>query len=211
MEIKIIQQTNELYASSFNIISSDGGLLGTISFCGSMGSMEGEFRIDYLRNTIIIAPTSIKKASDIGRQYVDCSFFRKPYRPYEFNVNGYKGIIFHHQVKNLCYRFLHFNGDTLFMYVLGFGEKGICAPIYRDEECVSEIHKDAVVYDGLHQFTICFKNQDDIILDIILCCYMYVIEYYKAGEKVKKGISKKIYISKDKEELSKCTNPYYIQ
>ena len=210
MEIKIVQQTLDLYGATFVIVSQSGDVLGNISFNGNMGSMEGVFDIRYQNDYIRMTPTSVKDATNIGKNFVDCSLFRKPYRPYRIELNGRPGIIFHHQVKNMSYRFLNLDNDTLFLYVLGFGEKGICAPIYRGENCIAEIHKDIIIHDGLQVFNLFFSDYSDVIKEIIYCCHAYVMSYYQPGVKIKKGISKRVYTTTDKQMLSMCKNPYYL-
>lgn len=210
MEIRIIQKNKELWSAEFDIVGNNQ-LLGKIWFRGSMGSIEGSFEIKYTDDYIHMTPTSVKKAVEMSEGYVQCGIFKNPYRPYLLEYNNSPGIIFHHQIKNMSYRFLNICNNPLKMYPLGFGKKGMCCPIYRGNQCIAEIHKEPIIHDDLHEFTLCFPDYSIVPALIIYACHEYVIAYYKAGVKPTKGIQKDYYKTTDKKMLSKCTNTYYLE
>ena len=67
------------------------------------------------------------------------------------------------------WRKLLWESAAYYLYFVGFGEAGICAPVYRGEDYIAEIRKDCVVKDDL---------------------------YYKAGEKTLHGVQKKLIYTK---------------
>ena len=210
MQYKVIQRSNELWSAGFDIVDDRGQIVGYISFNGEMGSVNGVFEIQYMNDHVSMIPTSKETAKEMAGGYVDFSFGDTIIKPYTINYNGTPGIIFWHQAKEKSYRFFNIGNDPLNMYVIGFGKKGLCCPIYRGEACIGEIHKEVTVRDGLHEFDLCFPDYNLVPVQVIMACHSYVMGYYKPGEKITKGISKNIYTTKDKNLIARCQNPYYL-
>ncbi|SNU08696.1 hypothetical protein SAMN06297422_12073 [Lachnospiraceae bacterium] len=208
MQYKIIQRNNELWSAEFDIINDKDQVVGNISFNGNMGSVNGVFDIKYMNDHMSMIPTTIETAKEMAGRYVDFSSSGKIIKPYTIDYNGNSGIIFSHLTKTKSY--LNIGNDPLNMYVIGFGKKGLCNPIYRGETCVGEIHKEVTVYDDLHEFSLCFPDYNIVPAQILLTCHSYVMHYYKPGKKITKGMSKNIYTTKDKELILKCKNSYYL-
>ena len=210
MQFKIIQRSNELWSAAFDIVNDKNQIVGNITFNGGMGSMNGVFEIRYMNDFISLNPISNEQAAEMSRDYINFSDGDKIFKPYAIQYNGNPGIIFQHQTKTLSYKNLCLGNNVLSMYVIGFGKKGKCCPIYRGDDCIAEIHKEAAVYDGLHEFDLCFPDYNIVPAQVIFACHSYVTGYYKPGEKITKGVQKSIYTTKDKELIAKCKNPYYL-
>ena len=223
MIMRVIQRVNELYGAYFEIVNDKNQVVGEINFSGGIGSMEGVFSIRYMNILIQMESMSSRAAADVCKRD-GFPEYKHPHRPYSIKymtpgMSNVPGIIFNYQKKNICYRFLNikysfadatWQDDVTQLYVLGFGEKGMCCPVYKDGQCISEIHKDTLVYNGLNEFILCFSDYKDVPRLLIYACHKFVMSYYKPGEKTKAGVKKNIYVTKDKEMLAKCTNPYYL-
>ena len=212
LELRVVQVTKEFYGARFNILDTYGKILGTVLFQGRFGSMEGTFVIRYGSISLELRPCRPKDAVRLGGEDVK----RSPFRPYEVIGNDDYGIMFHDQIKvgfmrEAGYHFLKMNDRKYYMYFVGFGEKGICAPVYRDENYIAEIEKPCLIQDSLHSFFINVLDESDLYSVLCLCCYTYVMTYYAAGEKVTKGIQRKVYTTKEKYLIEKCRNTRYRQ
>ena len=210
MQYKIVQRTRELWSAVFDIVNDRNQIVGNITFNGTIGSMNGVFEIRYMNDYISMTPTSNEMAAEMSKGYMSFSDGDRIFKPYAIQYNGNLGIIFQHQSKTPSHKVLNLGNDSLSMYVIGFGKKGKCCPIYRGDDCIAEIHKEVEVYNDLHEFALCFPDYNIIPSQIIFACHSYVTGYYKPGEKMTKGVSKSIYMTKDKELISKCKNPYYL-
>ncbi len=102
------------------------------------------------------------------------------------------------------YHFLLMDATPYYMYLVNFGEDGLVAPIYREDEKIGEVRKECAVIDDMHIFSIFINEGEDPWIPLLFSCYMYVITYYRPGEKPSKGIQKRIRITKNKFLLSKC-------
>lgn len=211
MRLIVKQIKKELYSAVFEIWQDGMRIVGNISMQGALGSREGSFQINYNNVLIQMSPTGRREAKELAGSLIK----RSPFRPYAIRQENLKGIMFHDQIKtgflqNAGYHLLSFNGNVYFLYYVGFGDRGICAPVYRDDSCIGEIKKDCVVTDGLHIFDIILHEPHEtgmVSALLVLCCYMYVVTYYCAGEKVLHGIQKNIVITKNNYLLSKCKMP----
>ncbi len=205
MEIIIRQTIKELFLAAFDILSSEGSKMGDIVMRGALGSREGCFQVRFDGMQIQMQPTDRRTASEAAGSLIQ----RSPFRPYIVAQNDSRGVLFHDQIstgflKSAGYHLLSLGGAVYYLYFVGFGEKGICAPVYRGNTYIAEIRKDCKVLDDLHIFRISVEEPADLLASILLCCYMYVITYYKAGEKVMRGVQKNIYITKNDYLLAKC-------
>ena len=204
MELVIRQIKKDLYDAFFEI-QKDGIKAGSIVMQGALGSKEGRFQIQYGGFQAQMFPTSRKEASAAAGSLIR----KSPFRPYVVMNDGSKGVMFHDQIKtgfmkSAGYHLLSWENNAYYLYFVGFGEKGICAPIYRNDNCIAEIHKDCIVKDDLHVLNIFLNESMDILPLLFLSSYMYVITYYQAGEKVSHGIQKRIIYTKNDYLLSKC-------
>ncbi len=204
---KIIVRQNRkgLYSAEFDILMPCGEKAGSINMQGNLGSKDGIFQIEYESRVLTLVPVRRREAEEYARSMIKHS----PFRPYKIRHNGSDGIMFHDQItlkflKSVGYHFMLFSGEAYYLYFVGFGEKGICAPIYRGNVLVAEIRKECMVTDDLHIFNILLKESEESLAAIILCCYMYVITYYRAGQKVLKGTQKRVIVTKNEYLLSKC-------
>lgn len=209
MEYRIIQKYKELYSAEFDIVDSSNRVVGNILLTGSMGSQRGSFDIRFYDGIYRMNPVDQKVAMNKTQDYINYSMFRKPYCSFLIQGNCTEGIILNYTKEKLPYHFCLFDDMDYKLYVLGFGEKGICAPVYRNDEYVAEIHKECMIYNDLHNFHLSIFNENAVIPSILFACYMYVFTYYKAGVKTTKGTVKRLYTTKDREMISKCKNPYY--
>ncbi len=168
--------------------------------------MEGLFEIQSTlcesMKMVPVKPAVIKKNI---KYKPDRSFFR----PYEIKIeNGKVAYVFHDQkktgfIKESGFHVFSCGGDIYYYYHVGYGKKGIVAPIYKGEMKIATIYKSASVTDDLHVFSAEIADKDDVSAVLALMCYSYVITYYKAGEKCIKGVKKNVVTTKDKFLLSK--------
>ena len=219
MIFRVVQTKEELYSAIFNIIDPNNNIIGNVMLNGSMGSAEAVLDIQYYNNTIHMERVKRKIAVDVGKKYnlpkVSVMPGSFPNRPYIINSNNASGLIFRHQEgfkkEDLVYDFLELNQSIYYIYHIGFGEKGLCCPIYFNNICIAEIHKPIAVYNGLHTYDLCTSDVNCLLPMIVFCCYFHVYCKYKPGEKITKGVQKTIITDKSKTLLEKCTNPYYEQ
>lgn len=205
MELIVKQTKKELYGAAFDILLKGVEKRGSIRVQGAMGTREGCIQIRFDDSQIQLSPASRREAVRSAGALIK----RAPFRPYTVVQDGVSGIVFHDQVKTGFMRYAGYHllslGDHVYsLYFVGFGEKGICAPIYQDDRYVSEIRKDCTVTDDLHLFCIVCNELSGIVPFLILCCYVYMITYYRAGEHVIHGKQKSVIITKDDYLLSKC-------
>lgn len=205
-KIIIRQNTKGLFNAEFDILLKNGEKGGNINMQGILGSREGRFQIAYEDRQVTLFPAKRREIIE----YADSIIKNAPFRPYKVLENNSVGMMFHDQIKtgffkSAGYHFLQFAGMGYYLYYVGFGEKGICAPVYKGNMQVAEIRKECTVIDDLHIFHIHLQQTVDLLAAIILCCYMYVITYYRAGERSKKGVQKKIVLTKNEYLLSKCS------
>ena len=204
-KIAVRQSAKGLFDAEFDILPDAGDQIGRISMKGALGSREGTFQVEYDNRKTILSPAGQHEAAE----YVSYEIKRSPFRPYRILWDGLVGMMFHDQIKtgflkSAGYHFMKFLGREYYLYCVGFGERGICAPVYEGDVQIAEIRKPFMVINDLHSFDIILQQTTDPMPSIILCCYMYVISYYRAGEKTLKGKQKSIVVTKDEYLLSKC-------
>ena len=205
MELEIRQIKKELFGAAFEIWEDGTRQAGSIVMQGRLGSMEGSFQIEYNGVKIQMSPTSRRKASAAAKPLIK----RLPFRPYAASGGVSNGIMFHDQIKtgfmkSAGYHLLFLDNIAYYLYFVGFGEEGICAPVYRGDEFIAEVRKECVVKDDLHEMCIVLDDTSNAVPLILLTCYMYVITYYNAGQKVVHGTQKRVFYTKDEYLLSKC-------
>ena len=204
MEIIVRQVRKGLYDASFEIWEN-GIQTGDIAMQGRLGSMEGHFQIRYCGSNIRMLPISHREAVKAAKPLIKQS----PFRPYTVSNGNSNGIMFHDQIKtgfmkSAGYHLLLLDNIVYYLYFVGFGEQGICAPVYMGDEFIAEIRKDCVVKDDLHEMRIMLDETSNALPLILLTCYTYVITYYKAGQKILQGTQKSIIYTKNDYLLSKC-------
>ena len=205
MELIVKQTKKELYGAAFDLLLEGVEKRARPRLQGAMGTREGGIQIQFDESQIQMSPASRREAVRSAGALIK----RAPFRPYTVVQDGVGGILFHDQIKtgfmkSVGYHLLSLGDHIYTLYFVGFGEKGICAPIYQNDRYVGEIRKDCTVMDDLHLFRIVFSELSGIMPLIILCCYVYMITYYRAGEQVLHGKQKKMIITKDDYLLSKC-------
>lgn len=210
MELVVRQTKKELYSAAFDILLEGVEKRGSIVVQGAMGTREGSIQIQFDSCHIQMSPTSRREAVQLAGALIK----RAPFRPYTVVQDGDSGVLFHDQIKtgfmkSAGYHLLSLKDCTYSLYFVGFGEKGICAPIYKNDRYVAELRKDCTVIDDLHVFRIVyydvsFYKSSEIVPSLILCCYVYMITYYRAGVKVLHGKQKRMIATKDVYLLSKC-------
>lgn len=205
MELEIRQMKKELFGAAFEIWEDSTRQTGSIAMKGRPGSMEGSFQIEYNGAKIQMSPTGRRKASAAAKPLIK----RLPFRPYAISGGVSEAVMFHDQIKtgfmkSAGYHLLLWESAAYYLYFVGFGEAGICAPVYRGEDYIAEIRKDCAVKDDLHTMSIVLYEPSYAAPLILLSCYMYVITYYKAGEKTLHGVQKKLIYTKNDFLLSKC-------
>lgn len=211
MILRVEQTSRELFGAGFQILTEKNEPVGSILFQGSIASMEGSFQIRCGPSVFSMIPTRRKEARTLAGEYIK----RAPDRPYAVQWEGGRGVIFHDQIhlgfmREAGYHFLLLNDQPYYLYYLGFGEKGICAPIYRGEEYVAEITKPCLVRNDLHTFTLSIGDVRDLAAVLYYCCYIYVIACYRAGQKMVSGDRKHIYVTKEQYLLDKCRNRRFL-
>jgi len=212
MELKIVQQKKDLFEANFNIMQGDS-VVGNIDLHGISFSMEANIDINYNGEIISLSPTKRKEVVQKTKGIVKASFFSNSHNsPYKTISNNQNGFVFL-QCGSKALSFFHFqryNDEDYYMYATGFGEKGIVAPVLKNNTYIGELYKESIVKDDLHIFNLYIENESDVIAFIIYAIYYYLLSYYKAGVKVTEGIKKDIDVTKLPERIELCNNSYYL-
>ncbi|MCR4645639.1 MAG: hypothetical protein K5695_09565 [Oscillospiraceae bacterium] len=198
MILKIRQMAKELFEATF-VIEADGRTVGDMKLVGSLGSMEGVWSIRYAGLSVRMTHGKVQLPAG-----------EKPFRPYDIYVNDQPtGSVFQTDVKEggLFSKYpvskIYFNGACCTLYPICFGEEGAKSPVYFQNTQIAEVHKSAVIENELHHFNMYIKDERFATACVLLCCYSYVLGFFRPGEKPIMSVRKIICTEKNKHLLAK--------
>ena len=202
MILDIKQQNKEMFEANFNIISNEN-ILGSINVKGRLGSTEVSLKGFY--NNLQF---ELKNINNLHEK-------NKNFKTYQIIVSGKKvGEIYQVDKKTslfskYSYNELNYEGKYYKEYGIGLG-KEVKNTIYLNENQISQINKETIIYNDLHNFKIYVKNDKYLLVAILFSCYMYINGCFKPGVKVKKSIVK-CYNKTTNKELNSKYNPNWIK
>lgn len=191
--ILTVKETNkELYSAKFEILHQDT-VVGNIDFKGKMGSMEGEFEINFNNNKLklIFNTKGIFNHEKMFRPYLIINDEQEEGEVYQTKYKA--GFLNSYEYIKMIYKEKEYN-----MYSIGLGKEGIKSPIYANHIEIAQIEKENVVYDDLHSYDIYAIDEFSALISVILCSYMFVNGCYKPGQKVTNSVVKSVNISTNK-------------
>lgn len=204
MIINIKQNTKELFEAVFSI-ESESVILGDMKLVGKLGHMEGNWSINYAGSVIkmMYGKKNLPKGD-------------KPFRPYDIYVNDRAmGTVYQTDVKEggLFSKYsvhkVYFNGEYYTLYPICFGDEGAKNPLFYQGMQVAEIHKPSEVYNELHEYCVYVTERQHDLISVLLCCYSYVMGFFKPGEKPTMSVRKISFTDTNKYLLAKY-NPDFM-
>lgn len=203
MVIDIRQKYKELFEAAF-IIESDKVRVGEMKLIGKLGNMEGTWYINYSGLSI--------QMSYIKQNLLSTD---KPFRPYNIFINGKSiGMVYQTDVKEggLFSKYsvhkVYIYGENYTLYPISFGYTGAKSPLFYQGVQVAEIHKSNIIYNELHEYRIYSEEKQYDLVCLILCCYSYVMAFFKPGEKPTVSVRKINSVSRNKYLLAKYDFDY---
>lgn len=204
MIINIKQNTKELFEAVFTI-ESESVILGDMKLVGKLGHMEGTWSINYAGSVIkmMYGKKNLPKGD-------------KPFRPYDIYVNdSAMGTVYQTDVKEggLLSKYsvhkVYFNREYYTLYPICFGDEGAKSPLFYQGKQVAEIHKPSEVYNELHEYCAYVTERQHDLISVLLCCYSYVMGFFKPGEKPTMSVRKISFTDTNKYLLAKY-NPDFM-
>lgn len=204
MIINIKQNSKELFEAIFTI-EADSVKSGSMKLIGKLGHMEGIWNINY-------------SGYDIKMMYGKRNLPKgeKPFRPYDIYVDDRAvGTVYQTDIKEggLFSKYsvhkVYFNGEYYTLYPIGFGDEGAKSPLYYQDKQVGEIHKPSEVYNEMHDYCVYLADKQHDIVSVLLCCYSYVMGFFKPGEKPTMSVRNISFTDTNKYLLAKY-NPDFM-
>jgi hypothetical protein len=201
MILRLIQKNKELFAAKF-VICRGAEEVGHASLQGRLGSREAHISGEFNGTTFELSfERHISTAA-------------KAFRPYLIEQNGRKaGAVYQTWYKKGCFRQIGFcqmihDDLTYDLYPVSFRDEGSKSPVYAGESQISQIEKDCVVHNDLHEYTIFSIDEHAALISVLFCLYMYVHACYKPGEKAVKSVTKTMSVANDP-FLEEKYNPHF--
>lgn len=191
MYFKVEQIKNGLYSAQFNILDINENKIGDVILTGRLGFMDADIQINLSNESIILKRVFNKKDKNNKRLF-------RPYTIIKNNVE--EGKIGTSYIKDgfftkVAIKELTLNNMITESYSCGLGEKGKVYSIYANDNQIAEIHKECVVYNGLHKYEMKCIDEKYYIPVLIQCLYAFVFTDYTPGKKIISGKSKTISIT----------------
>ena len=202
MRVKLKQETRDLFEASFSIIDNSGKI-GNVYVQGKLGTPESIVSISLFNETIVLRREHKvdKKGNDAYRPYEILTSERK--RGEVYQATKKKGLF-----KSFGYQYACMDNIEFSMFPIGFGDEGAKNPIYCGDEQIALVKKKAIITDDMHDFDIIVKNQDYLMISIIISSYIFAKAFFKPGDKMRKGTVKATTITTEKELLSKYDDSF---
>ena len=198
MKLQLKQINKDLFSATFEIIENEK-TIGNISLEGHFGSME----------------------TTLNGKIYDHHFFLKynvsskeKFRMYDILENNIRvGEVYQTIFKNNIfskYEYIKcvYENSEYCSYSIGLENKAVNC-IYLGNKQVAQIEKDGTVYNDLHEFVIYAKDKQNLLIGLIVSCYMYINTCYKPGIKTKQSVVKNYSKTTNKNLLTKY-NPNWI-
>lgn len=204
MILEIKQIRKELFEADF-IVEVDNMVVGNMKLVGKLGHMEGTWTINF---------SGLSVSMTYGK--VNLPKGEKPFRPYDIYIEGKAvGTVYQTDIKEggLFSKYsvhkVYINGGYYTLYPICFGEQGAKSPLYYNGNQVAEIHKSSIIYNELHEYRAYLNDKCYDLVCVILCCYSYVMGFFKPGEKPIMSVRKISFTDTNKYLLEKY-NPDFI-
>lgn len=181
MIFDLIELQKTLTEADFTIHRGDTEL-GHAHLTGSLSSMDGKWTMQFMGNTLTIAPGKTALRSAPAKV--------KPFRPYDIMMNGAAvGTVYQTKsndgfLKSFDFHQLYLNGGFYDMFPIHFGDEGQKTPVYFGDQQIAEVHKAAVVRNDLHSYHILAKDEGAALPCVLLCTYMFVNAAFRPGVEV---------------------------
>ena len=192
MKLLLRQIDKDLFSATFEI-NEDTKTIGNVFLEGHLGTMEVSLSGQIYNNKFFL-------------KYDGSS--REKFRMYDILVNDnvvgevYQTIFKKNIFSKYEYIKCVYENNEYCAYEIGLGNKAVNC-IYLENKQIVQIEKDGTVYNDLHEFLIYAKDKQDLLIGLIVSCYMYINACYKPGIKVQKSVVKNYSKTTNKDLLAK--------
>lgn len=197
MLVELIQIRKEFSYADF-VVEIDGKLYGEVHVDGDFVTGRGFVVGNYNGTKFQLTPQTLGIIEN-----------GKKYKPHTINIDDklvggvYQTTVSTGLFSSMDYHYMNLYEKAYELYGIGLGKDGFANCLYWHDEQLAEINTDMVIYNDLHHYHICAKKEDDVLLCILYCMYMYVLTAFHPDRKVVKSVEKHYSKSTNKKLLAK--------